>query len=158
MGSEFSRKRKPVRILVLGRRKLLFTIGVVIFAAACMLYIRQERIAAVSGSVPGERTVHMVTGEFESTLPDGKEIEVYRWDPGTVYVRKGEQIKLSITGVNGESHPFIIEGLGLKGEVKKGEETVVSFKADKPGIYRIICLIHPDFAHGGPMIGYIVVD
>jgi len=103
------------------------------------------------------RTIQLVTGEFKSAGPDGKEIEAYRWDPGTVVVKKGELIKLSIYGVNGASHPFIIEGLGVKGEVKKGKETVVSFRADKPGTYRIICLTHPDIAHNGPMVGYIVV-
>ncbi|MFE5323461.1 cupredoxin domain-containing protein [Paenibacillus sp. NPDC056579] len=104
------------------------------------------------------RTIQLVTGEFKSTGADGKEIEAYRWDPGTIYVKKGERINLSIYGVNGTSHPFIIDGLNVKGEVKKGKETVVSFRADKPGIYRIICLTHPDIAHNGPMVGYIVVD
>lgn len=52
----------------------------------------------------------------------------------------------------------MIEGLNVKGEVKKGEETVVSFRADEAGIYRIVCLTHPDIAHNGPMIGYLVVD
>ncbi|MEF3306400.1 cupredoxin domain-containing protein [Paenibacillus sp. GYB003] len=151
-------KRGAVRIFVFGRRKLLLAAGIALLAAAYLLYVRQERTAFVSGTPAGERTVHMVTGEFKSTLENGKEIEAYRWDPGTVVVRKGEKVRLSITGVNGASHPFIIEGLGIRGEVKKGEETIVSFKADKPGIYRIICLTHPDFAHGGPMIGYIVVD
>jgi heme/copper-type cytochrome/quinol oxidase subunit 2 len=60
--------------------------------------------------------------------------------------------------VNGDSHPFIIEGLNVKGEVKKGKETVVSFTAQKEGIYRIICTTHSDIAHNGPMVGYIVVN
>ncbi|MFD0676642.1 MULTISPECIES: cupredoxin domain-containing protein [unclassified Paenibacillus] len=104
------------------------------------------------------RTINIVTGEFKTTGADGKPIEAYRWDPGTIHVKQGELINLSIFGVNGTNHPFIIDGLSIKGEVKKGKETVVSFKADKPGTYRIICLTHPDIAHNGPMVGYIVVD
>ncbi|PYI51663.1 hypothetical protein DLM86_24640 [Paenibacillus flagellatus] len=147
-----------MNVFVLKKKHLLLAVGLVILAAAYVLYARQEEAKSVSGTAVTERTVHLVTGEFKSTTEDGKEIEAYRWDPGTVYVNKGEKVKLSILGVNGASHPFIIEGLGIKGEVKKGRETVVSFKADKEGIYRIICLTHPDMAQNGPMIGYIVVD
>ncbi|WP_411830200.1 MULTISPECIES: cupredoxin domain-containing protein [Paenibacillus] len=105
-----------------------------------------------------ERTIQLVVGEFKSTTKEGKTIEAYRWDPGTVIVRKGEKIKLSIYGVNGESHPFLIEGLNISGEVQKGKETVVHFTANQEGTYRLICMTHADVAHGGPMIGYIVVD
>ncbi|TDF94199.1 hypothetical protein E1757_24665 [Paenibacillus piri] len=104
------------------------------------------------------RTISIVTTEFKSTGPDGKPIEVYRWDPGTIHVKPGELIHLSIFGVNGASHPFVIEGLNIKDEVKKGKETIVTFKAEKTGTYRIICQTHPDLAHNGPMVGYIVVD
>jgi plastocyanin len=115
--------------------------------------------ASTSIGVSGQaRTIQIVTGEFKTTGTDGKVIEAYRWDPGTIYVKKGETIHLSIYGVNGTSHPFIIDGLNVKGEVKQGKETVVTFRADQPGTYRIVCLIHPDIAHNGPMVGYIVVD
>ncbi|CAG7628210.1 hypothetical protein PAESOLCIP111_02996 [Paenibacillus solanacearum] len=144
--------KKQLRLLKLGLAALLFT-------AAVLLYFgRDEAQATLSANQGQERTIHLVTGEFKSTGPDGSTIEAYRWDPGTVYVKKGERIRLSIFGVNGASHPFIIDGLNIKGEVKKGQETVVSFRADRPGIYRIICLTHPDIAHHGPMVGYLVVD
>lgn len=151
-------RRASVRLFVFKKKQLLFLLGILILAAAYALYARQEKIASVTGTALETRTIHMVTGEFKATMPDGKQLEAYRWDPGTVIVRKGEKVKLSIRGVNGASHPFMIEGLGLKGEVKQAEETIVSFKADKAGIFRIICLAHPDAAHGGPMIGYIVVN
>lgn len=151
-------RRSSVRLFVFKKKHLLFGLGVLILATAYALYARQEQTASVTGTALETRTIHMVTGEFKATMPDGKQIEAYRWDPGTVFVRKGEKVKLSISGINGASHPFMIEGLGLNGEVKQGAEAVVSFKADKPGIFRIICLTHPDAAHNGPMIGYIVVN
>lgn len=111
----------------------------------------------VSGSVSQPRVIQLVTGEFDTTGADGKEIEVYRWDPGTIIVNKGEEVELQITGINGNSHPFVIEGLGIRGEVVKGKTTIVRFKADKPGTYPIVCLTHTDMRHSGPMVGYIFV-
>jgi plastocyanin len=146
------------KVFIVTKKKLYIAAALLLIAAAGVMYANRGEIKAVSGKTEGGRTIHLVTGEFSSKLSDGKEIEAYRWDPGTIYVRKGEKINLSIYGVNGESHPFLIEGLNVRGEVKKGKETVVSFQADKEGIYRIICLTHPDIAHHGPMIGYIVVD
>ncbi|NEN83776.1 cupredoxin domain-containing protein [Paenibacillus elgii] len=141
-----------------GLKGLKIGAAAVLLAGAALLFWERETIrAAISPSGP-ERTIQLVTGEFKSTTSDGKTIEAYRWDPGTIYMKKGERIRLSIYGVNGASHPFIIEGLNIKGEVKKGKETVISFRASNPGVYRIICLTHPDTAHNGPMVGYLVID
>lgn len=155
-----SKTKRPGKatFMVFTRKHLLMFVGITLLLLAAAIYFNREEITSVSGKVGGERVIHMVSGEFKSKLPDDKEIGAYRWDPGTIFVGKGEKIKLSIYGVNGESHPFFIEGLNVKGEVKKGKETIVSFKADKEGIYRIICINHSDIAHNGPMIGYIVVD
>lgn len=104
------------------------------------------------------REIHLVTGEFEAKTVDGKEIEAYRWDPGTIFLSEQEKVLLKIYGVNGREHPFMIEGTDIKGTVKQGAETVVEVQFDKEGIYRLICLTHPDIEHNGPMIAYIVVD
>jgi plastocyanin len=146
------------KIFVFHRKHLLLLLGIIVLAVAAWVYFEREQIRSVTSPVTTERTIHLVTGEFETKMADGKDIEAYRWDPGTIMVHKGEKVKLSIRGVSGPSHPFIIEGLNIKGEVKQGKETVVTFRAEKEGTYRIICLTHPDAAHNGPMIGYIVVD
>jgi heme/copper-type cytochrome/quinol oxidase subunit 2 len=104
------------------------------------------------------RQIHMVTGEFKTTLKDGKEIEAYRWDPGTIVLKRGEKVNLIITGINGAEHPFYIEGTTIKGTVKKGQDTLVPLQFQKEGTYRLICNVHPDRAHNGPMIAYIVVN
>lgn len=144
---------KQIRAFKLGAAALLL-------GGAAYLFLQRDdlREAMAPASTSAVRTVQLVTGEFKSIGPNGRTIEAYRWDPGTIYVKKGDNVRLSIFGVNGASHPFVIEGLNVKGEVKKGEETVVSFRADEAGIYRIVCLTHPDIAHNGPMIGYLVVD
>lgn len=146
------------QVWIVKRKHLYLAAAALLLLLSGLLYINRGSIVPTAAEPTAERTIHMVAGEFKSTTADGKTIEAYRWDPGTVVVQKGERIKLSIYGVNGQSHPFLIEGLNISGEVKKGKETVVHFTADQEGTYRLICLTHTDIAHSGPMIGYIVVD
>lgn len=148
------------KVLVVRRKQLHFMAAAFLLLAGCMAYFgwKGGGTEPVGGLPEGDRVIHMITTEFKTTTADGKEIEAYRWDPGTVLVEKDEKVKLVLYGVNGESHPFYIEGTTIKGEVRKGQETVVSFQPAKEGTYRIICLTHLDKDHGGPMIGYIVVD
>jgi plastocyanin len=146
------------RIVVVRKWQLAaLAIGICLIAAMTIFWNPDSSVTADAMPV-GERVIHMVTGEYETTTKEGKHIEAYRWDPGTVFVNKGENVKLKILGVNGDNHPFIIEGMDIQGVVKKGEETVVNFHASKEGIYRLICFTHPDAVNHGPMIGYIVVD
>lgn len=148
------------RIVVVRRWQLLaLAVGIGVVAITTLLWERGITAALPADAMPvGERVVHMVTGEFSATMEDGREIEAYRWDPGTIFVNKGENVKLKIYGVNGAHHPFIIEGLDIEGVVTKGKETVVRFHASREGIFRLICTTHPDPASNGPMIAYIIVD
>jgi heme/copper-type cytochrome/quinol oxidase subunit 2 len=148
MSNVYRITKKQLRLIALGA----------VFIVMIYSFWAWNQTKTVAGSPEQPRIIHMVTGEFKTTTKKGAEIEAYRWDPGTIVVKEGEAVELRIRGVNGEHHPFIIEGLNLKGEVHKGKETIVRFVAEKEGIYRIICLTHTDFAHNGPMIGYIVVD
>ncbi|WP_280772059.1 cupredoxin domain-containing protein [Salipaludibacillus daqingensis] len=102
--------------------------------------------------------INMITTEFKSETESGEKIESYRWDPGTVHLSKGKPIKLSIYGVNGKEHPFIIEGTDVTGTVKKGEETILNLQFNKSGTYRLICTAHETIDDNGPMIAYLVVD
>jgi heme/copper-type cytochrome/quinol oxidase subunit 2 len=143
------------------KRRTLYFIALIAFIAivgSIWLSLKPDATPAIGGQNEQVREIHMVTGEFKSTMEDGKEIEAYRWDPGTIFLEKGEKVSLKILGVNGKEHPFIIEGTDIKGVVKKGKETVVPLQFDKEGTYRLICLTHPSAEHNGPMIAYIVVD
>ncbi len=146
------------KIFVIHKNQILFFIAIVVIFFVTMHFTKADQALPVNVGGQSERVIHMVTGEFKATTADGKEIESYRWDPGTIFVNVGENVKLSIFGINGMNHPFVIEDLNIKGEVRKGEETIVNFTAEKEGIYRIICLTHPDTHNNGPMIGYIVVQ
>ncbi|UKS26840.1 cupredoxin domain-containing protein [Paenibacillus sp. HWE-109] len=146
------------RVWIVKRKHLYLAAAALLLLLVGWLYVSRDTLLPTMADTTSERTIHMVVGEFKSTTKEGKTIESYRWDPGTVVIQKGEKIKLSLYGVNGESHPFLIEGLNISGEVQKGKETVVHFTANQEGTYRLICMTHADIAHGGPMIGYIVVD
>ncbi|MBI2126072.1 MAG: cupredoxin domain-containing protein [Thaumarchaeota archaeon] len=74
---------------------------------------------------------------------DGKwEVEIYRWDPATIVVTKGDDVTLKILGINGKEHSTTIEGYGQQFTVKRGELTEVTFKADKAGVFKIKCQTH----------------
>ncbi|WP_127495648.1 cupredoxin domain-containing protein [Paenibacillus glycanilyticus] len=145
------------RVFIINKKHVqLFAFALLIILLAAV-YFSWDRARTASSQPTKVQTFQLVTGEFSTTTEDGKKLEVYRWDPGTVSLRKGEPVELRISGVNGSSHPFVIEGLGIKGEVKKGQTTVVRFTPEQAGTYPIICQVHTDMNNGGPMVGYIEV-
>lgn len=84
-------------------------------------------------------------GGYLLRKPDDKgrwEVSTYRWDPGTIVVNQGDEVTLEIIGINGDDHPFTIEGYWLSGVVRRGHITRVNFVADKPGIFKVICRKH----------------
>jgi heme/copper-type cytochrome/quinol oxidase subunit 2 len=84
-------------------------------------------------------------GGYVLRKPDDKgrwEVSTYRWDPGTIVVNQGDTVTLEIIGINGDDHPFTIEGYWISGVVRRGQITRVTFTADKAGIFKIICRKH----------------
>lgn len=150
------------KVVFIERKKIqlyaLLAVAVILAGA----YIGWQRSTASSNPAPagaeGPQIYELVTGEYKATAEDGKVLESYRWDPGTLVVAKNRPVELRITGINGQSHPFIIEGLNVKGEVQKGKTTVVRFTPTTPGIYPIICQTHDIPTNGGPMVGYLIVQ
>ena len=135
-------------------------------AAACLLLP-----AAIAGPVasepPRQRTIYIAAiepkggtnvdqepfpekplpqgGGYALKKPDEKgrwEVSTYRWDPGTIVVNQGDRVTLEIVGINGDQHPFTIEGYWISDVVRRGQLTRVSFTADKAGIFKIICRKH----------------
>lgn len=87
----------------------------------------------------------MEGGGYLLKKPDDKgrwEVSTYRWDPGTIVVNQGDHVTLEIIGINGNEHPFTIEGYWLTGMVRRGQITRLTFTADKAGIFKIICRTH----------------
>ena len=119
---------------------------------------REENEQAGMGKGENVKEYTIATVAYKTKDPEGREMEMYRWDPGTIVVQEGDDVRLRLYGFMGGPHKFMIEGTDVKGTVYKGKETVVEFKSNREGLYRIICTDHMDAAHHGPMIGYIVVE
>lgn len=148
-----------MKFIVLKRQSIILFFLIVLTVATCSIWLLLKPDSVpTSTTAESTREIHLVTTEFKTKTEDGKEIEAYRWDPGTIYVGSDEKVLLKMYGVNGHEHPFIIEGTNIKGTVKKGEETTVELQLKEEGIYRLICLTHPDMGSNGPMIANIVVD
>jgi heme/copper-type cytochrome/quinol oxidase subunit 2 len=152
---------KSLKFIVLKKRSLIMFFVFILSAltASVWFIFKSPEVPAINANVDQKvRDIHLVTGEFMSKTADGKQIEAYRWDPGTIVLEKGEKVNLIIYGVNGQEHPFYIEGTNVKGTVKKGQETIVPLQFNKEGTYRLICQVHPTKDQNGPMIAYIIVD
>ncbi len=81
------------------------------------------------------------------------EVSGYYWQPGFLLANQGEDLTLEILGINGAEHPTVIEGINVPAfTVRRGQVTSVSFRAGRPGFYRIVCTIHLP-----TMVGYLVV-
>jgi hypothetical protein len=114
---------------------------------------------------PVRRTIYMATVEPRGTanpdevmptdpLPAGGgyivrptsdtlwEAVSYRWEPGTLVARQGEEITLEIFGINGRAHDITIEAFGQKGSVARGQLSRITFTPDKTGIFNVVCTIH----------------
>lgn len=74
---------------------------------------------------------------------DGRwEIAAYLWSAQQITVNQGDDVTLQFVGINGASHPTTIEGYDQAFTLKRGDVHNVSFKADKAGVFRIICSTH----------------
>lgn len=147
------------KIVILNRKKIQMysVIAAIIILAGAYIGWQQTRPAiALVGDQTKPRVVQLITVEFTSTN-NGKKLEAYQFSPSTVPLKKGELVELRISGINGQSHPFVIEGLNISGEIHKGKTTVVQFTPKEAGIYPIICQTHSDLQSNGPMVGYLDV-
>jgi plastocyanin len=85
-------------------------------------------------------------GGYVLKKPDEKtgrwEIAVYVWDPRQITVDEGDEVTLEFVGINGALHPTTISGYGKTFELKRGQVNKVTFVADKPGRFEIVCSAH----------------
>jgi heme/copper-type cytochrome/quinol oxidase subunit 2 len=154
------------------RKTMIFGASLVVAAAGWMA----TESALANSPAPGKRHITIAAVEpkggvtvdqelFPATVPAGGgyvlkkpdasgrwEVSAYRWDPNQIIVNEGDDVTLEIVGINGAMHPGMIEGYNVAFEVKRGHVTMVNFKADKPGVFRITC-----HSHGPSMMGELIV-
>ena len=94
----------------------------------------------------GERELHAVNINYE-----GNNV----WTPGTYVVKKGEKVRLKLFNrvkADPNVHGFAIDEFNVKVDVYRDKPETVEFVADKAGVFRIWCHLHP--AH---LVGQFVV-
>jgi nitrosocyanin len=91
--------------------------------------------------------------EFKSVNIEIKGVKI--WTPSTFVVKKGDKVKITLVNLAESGvHAFAIDGYDVNVQVnnKEGDNSkVVEFTADKPGIFRIFCSMHPGHV-GGQLI------
>lgn len=101
-----------------------------------------------ASAMSATRTITIVNYETEGPKVDGKPSTVKQWLPGTIIVKKGDDVELTlINNVPSGDHGFMIPDFKITKVVKKGVKEVVKFKADKDGLFDMKCHLHP--AHVG---------
>ena len=76
------------------------------------------------------------------------------WTPSTIVVKKGTLVKVKLLNnvpSDPNQHGFAIPAYKIEEIVTRGEPKTFEFKADKAGVFPIICQLHP--AHvGGELV------
>jgi plastocyanin len=78
-------------------------------------------------------------------VKEGEEWQVskYSFNPATIVVNQGDKVTLRIFGINGDLHTIILEHyLTTPQTLNRGRFLDISFTADRPGIFQLICTNH----------------
>ncbi len=70
------------------------------------------------------------------------EVETYTWAPDQLVVNQGDTVNLEIIGINGARHEGSIEGYADSFVVERGKLTSLSFVAENPGVFKLVCKSH----------------
>jgi len=115
------------------------------FAAAALAVVLSAPVVLAADAAPAApvREFKVVNIEIKGTKI---------WTPATLIVKKGDHVKINLVNLaESGTHAFAIEGYGVDVKVdnKEGANTkTVEFTADKAGIFRIFCSMHPGHVGG----------
>ena len=87
--------------------------------------------------------------EFKSINIETKGNKI--WVPSTFIVKKGDHVKITLVNTATGIHAFAIDGYPVNVQVNFAENDntkVVEFDADKAGIFRVYCSMHPGHVGG----------
>ena len=111
-------------------------------------------------SAASARTVAQVAEDAGTSMRGVHEIQVtlrkYEFNPGSLRVRKGEQVKLVMTAAD-HDHGFKLDDFNINQKIPKGTTVVVEFTADKAGTFQFHCSNVCGFGHRN-MKGTLVVE
>lgn len=110
-------------------------------------------VAAV-GLLLGAQTLPVHAQDMSFTVVNVEYEGAKLWVPGTLVVPKGRKVKIKLINdvpSDPNQHGFAIPAYNVAEVVNRGEPKQVEFTADKPGVFPIICQLHP--AHvGGQLV------
>ena len=120
--------------------------------ALTVLALGLATAAQVSAQAPAAPAAS--TADVNQTLVS-VEIEGSKfWLPGTVVAKQGQTVKLTLINKvqsDPNQHGFSIPAYNVAEVVGRGETKTVTFKADKAGVFPMVCQLHP--AHvGGQLV------
>ena len=122
--------------------------------------LRVILIALTILSAVSAKTVAQVAKDAETQGRGAHEIQVtlrrYEFNPGSLRVRKGEQVRLILAAVD-HDHGFKLDDFNVNQKVLKGTTVVVEFTADKAGTFQFRCSSVCGLGHRG-MKGTLVVE
>jgi nitrosocyanin len=87
--------------------------------------------------------------EFKSINIETKGNKI--WVPSTFIVKKGDHVKITLVNTAAGIHAFAIDGYPVNVQVNfadKDNTKVVEFDADKAGLFRVYCSMHPGHVGG----------
>jgi cytochrome c oxidase subunit 2 len=123
-------------------RLRMMLIGLTILSAASARTVAQ--VARDAGT--GAQRVH----EIQVTL------RKYEFNPGSLRVRKGEQVRLVMAAAD-HDHGFKLDEFNIDQKIPKGTTVVVEFTADKAGTFQFRCSTVCGLGHRN-MKGTLVVE
>jgi cytochrome c oxidase subunit 2 len=122
-------------------RLKMMLIGLALLSAASQAVAQEAKDAGT-----GVQGVH----EIQVTL------RKYEFSPGSLRVRKGQQVKLVMTAVD-HDHGFKLDDFNINQKIPKGTTVVVDFTADKAGTFQFRCSSVCGLGHRS-MKGTLVVE
>jgi nitrosocyanin len=135
-------------------KAMLKTMAAIALMVAFTL-VGANRLAMAQGAAPAAPAPAMdEPGTKSFTLVSVEVDDTKFWLPSVIAVEQGDKVKLTLKNqVPGASnqHGFTIPAYNITEVVTRGEPKVVTFVADKPGVFQYSCQLHP--AHiGGSLI------
>ena len=122
--------------------------------------LRMMLVALTILSAVSAKTVAQVAKDAETQGRGAHEIQVtlrrYEFNPGSLRVRKGEQVRLILAAVD-HDHGFKLDDFNVNQKVLKGTTVVVEFTADKAGTFQFRCSSVCGLGHRN-MKGTLVVE
>jgi cytochrome c oxidase subunit II len=111
-------------------------------------------------SAASARAVAQVAEDAGTSMRGVHEIQAtlrkHDFSPGTLRVRKGEQVKLVMAAAD-HDRGFKLDDFNINQKIRKGTTVVVEFTADKAGTFQFRCSNVCGFGHRN-MKGTLVVE